>query len=116
MRCSTAPPTKSQWFLGRGGSKLPTACGPRSGHKRIDSAFRDRAIAQLARLPITVDPDTDRYAWTNILHLADRFGLTPYDAAYLELAQRRTLPLATLDGRLRAAAPALGVALLGTSS
>jgi predicted nucleic acid-binding protein len=55
--------------------------------KRIDTAFRDRAIAQL------VDPDTDHYAWTTTLQLADRFGLTPYDAAYLELAQRRTLPL-----------------------
>jgi predicted nucleic acid-binding protein len=48
--------------------------------------------------------------------LADRFGLTPYDAAYLGLAQRRTLPLATLDELLRTAAPALGVALSGTSS
>ena len=83
--------------------------------KRIDMVFRDRAIAQLARLPITVDPDTDHYAWTTTLQLADRFGLTPYDAAYLELAQRRTLPLATLDESLRAAAPAVGVQLLGTS-
>jgi predicted nucleic acid-binding protein len=49
-------------------------------------------------------------------HLADRFGFTPYDAAYLELAQRGTLPLGTLDGPLRAAAPALGLALLRTGS
>jgi hypothetical protein len=35
-----------------------------------------------------------------------------YDAAYLELAQRRSLPLATLDQELRAAAPALNIALL----
>ena len=98
--------------------RLEIANGLRTAirRKRIDTAFRDRAIAQLACLPITVDPDTDRYAWTTILQLADRFGLTPYDAAYLELAQRRTLPLATLDGPLRAAAPALGVALLGTGS
>jgi predicted nucleic acid-binding protein len=66
-------------------------------------------------LPITVD-DTDHYAWTTTLQAADRFGLNLYDAAYLELAQRRTLPLATLDEPLRAAAPALGVPLLGTSS
>jgi predicted nucleic acid-binding protein len=98
--------------------RLEIANGLRTAirRKRIDTAFRDRAIAQLACLPITVDPDTDRYAWTTILQLADRFGLTPYDAAYLELAQRRTLPLATLDGPLRAAAPALGVALSGTGS
>jgi predicted nucleic acid-binding protein len=83
--------------------------------KRIDPAFRDKAITQLARLPISADPDTDRYAWTTSLPLADRFGLTLYDAAYLELAQRRSFPLATLDGALRAGADALGIALLGIS-
>jgi predicted nucleic acid-binding protein len=81
--------------------------------KRIKAAFRNNAIAQLSRLPITVDSDTDRYAWTTTLHLADRFGLTLYDAAYLELAQRRTLPLATLDVPLQAGANALGVEVLG---
>jgi hypothetical protein len=37
------------------------------------------------------------------------------DAAYLERAQRRSLPLATLDKELRAAAPALNLELLGTA-
>jgi predicted nucleic acid-binding protein len=46
--------------------------------------------------------------------MADRFQLTVYDAAYLELAERRTLPLATLDAELRAAAKALGVRLVET--
>ncbi len=50
------------------------------------------------------------------MRLADRFRLTLYDAAYLELAQRRLLPLASLDNELRAAAQALGVALLGTAA
>jgi predicted nucleic acid-binding protein len=45
--------------------------------------------------------------------LADSFRLTLYDAAYLELAQRRTLPLATLDKDLCAATTALGLRLLG---
>jgi predicted nucleic acid-binding protein len=81
--------------------------------KRIDVAFRDGAIAQLAAMPITVDPDTDRYAWTTTLQLADQFRLTAYDAAYLELAQRRKLPLATLDQRLRTAGKTLGLVLLG---
>jgi predicted nucleic acid-binding protein len=80
---------------------------------RINRAFRDRTLAELARMPITVDPDTDSYAWTNTLQLADRFQLTVYDAAYLELAQRRCLPLATLDKTLRAAAGTLGITLLG---
>ena len=43
-------------------------------------------------------------AWSETLNLADRFRLTVYDAAYLELAQRRGLPLATLDDELGTAA------------
>ncbi len=64
-------------------------------------------------MSIIVDQDTDTYAWTTVLHLADRLQLTPYDAAYLELAQRRMLPLATLDKALGAGGRALGVSLLG---
>lgn len=41
------------------------------------------------------------------------YGLTSYDAVYLELALRRQLPLATLDRELRAAANSLGIELLG---
>ena len=81
--------------------------------KRIDSAFRDRALGQLARMPIVVDPDTDHHVWTTTLRLADRFALTIYDATTLELAQRRELPLATLDDALRAAGRALGRTVLG---
>lgn len=81
--------------------------------QRIDIAFRDRALAHLARLPITLDPETDAHVWTTTLRLADRFQLTIYDAVYLELAQRSALPLATLDDALRRAAEALSVALLG---
>jgi predicted nucleic acid-binding protein len=84
--------------------------------KRVDAAFRDMALARLAAMPITVDPDTDTHAWTTTLHLADRFRLTAYDAVYLELAQRRNLPLATLDQELHAAGAALGVTLLGIAA
>jgi predicted nucleic acid-binding protein len=52
--------------------------------------------------------------WTTTQLLAERFRLTVYDAAYLELAQRRTLPLATLDQDLRDAGATLGVTLLGS--
>jgi predicted nucleic acid-binding protein len=45
--------------------------------------------------------------------LADRFKLTTYDAAYLELAYRTRLPLATLDDQLLGAASQLGVATVG---
>jgi predicted nucleic acid-binding protein len=54
------------------------------------------------------------HAWGETLNVADRFQLTVYDAAYLELAQRCTLPLATLDSELGTAAKALGLRVVGT--
>ena len=72
---------------------------------RIGVEFRDAALADLALLDITTDPHTETHSWTTILNLADRFRLTLYDAAYLELAHRRSLPLASLDQELRAAGP-----------
>jgi predicted nucleic acid-binding protein len=84
--------------------------------KRIDAAFRDSALTQLSRLSISADPDTDACAWTVILQLADRFQLTLYHAAYLELAVRGQLPLATLDRDFREASAALGIALLGVDA
>jgi predicted nucleic acid-binding protein len=81
--------------------------------KRFEQSFRDAALAKLARLSIITDGETDTYAWTNTLHLSSRFQLTTYDAAYLELAQRRRMPLASLDQPLRAGAAALGIDLLG---
>jgi predicted nucleic acid-binding protein len=80
---------------------------------RHDAAFRDATLVDLEQLSIHVDPETDRHAWSATLRLAERHKLTLYDAAYLELAQRRGLPLATLDEDLRAAASAEGVILLG---
>jgi predicted nucleic acid-binding protein len=80
---------------------------------RHDVAFRDATLADLALLPINLDPETDRQAWGATLRLAERHRLTSYDAAYLELAQRLRLPLATLDSDLRAAASDESVPLLG---
>ena len=80
---------------------------------RHDAAFRDATLADLALLSISLDPETDRQAWGATAQLAARHRLTLYDAAYLELAQRRGLPLATLDRELRSAASAEAVVLLG---
>jgi predicted nucleic acid-binding protein len=82
--------------------------------RRIDPNFRRAALADLALLDIATDQQTDSYAWTDTLNLADRFQLTVYDAAYLELAMRRGLPLATLDQDLGDAAMAIGVKVMGT--
>jgi len=81
--------------------------------KRHDSDFRDATLADLAQLPIQVDLETDQQAWSATLRLAERHQLTLYDAAYLELALRRNLPLATLDEDLRRAAKREKVQLLG---
>jgi predicted nucleic acid-binding protein len=80
---------------------------------RTDTAFRDATLADLALLPIQLDVETDRQAWSATLRLAEKRRLTLYNAAYLELAQRRGLSLATLDAELRAAASAEKVHLLG---
>jgi predicted nucleic acid-binding protein len=84
--------------------------------KRIDAVFRDTALEELAAMPITVDLETDAHAWTTTLRLADRFALTLYDATYLELAQRRGLPLASLDKELCAAAHVLDLKFLGVGA
>ena len=81
--------------------------------RRHDAAFRDAALADLLHLPIRVDAETDQHAWGATARLAARHGLTVYDAAYLELARRRDIPLASLDRELRAAAIAEAVVLLG---
>jgi predicted nucleic acid-binding protein len=80
---------------------------------RHDANFRDSTLADLALLPIQLDPETDRQAWGTTTRLAEKHRLTVYDAAYLELALRRDLPLATLDQDLRAAAKADKAELLG---
>jgi predicted nucleic acid-binding protein len=80
---------------------------------RVTAQYCDAFLSQLGAYDITDDPDTGRYAWSGTKRLAIRFGLTPYDASYLELAQREGLPLATLDRALRTAAAALSIDLLG---
>jgi predicted nucleic acid-binding protein len=80
---------------------------------RIDANYRDTSIADLQTLDISIDGEGDRHIWNTTLTFADRFGLTVYDAVYLELAQRLALPLASLGRQLRRAGDALGLTLLG---
>jgi predicted nucleic acid-binding protein len=80
---------------------------------RHDRDFRDQALAALALFPIQTDVESEQQAWFDAIDLAERHGLTVYDAAYLELAIRRKIPLATLDRQLREAAESERVELLG---
>ena len=81
-------------------------------HGRITIQEMSELLPDLRLLPETVDHQTDAAAWSTTLDLAKAHGLTLYDAAYLELALRRELPLATLDKRLYGAAIAAGVAIV----
>ena len=81
--------------------------GERQG--RLTIAESQRALADLAALPIDVELATAERATREVMELARSEGLTVYDAAYLELAMREGLPLATLDTQLKAAATRVGV-------
>ena len=79
--------------------------------KRIAEAKISRWINVLTGLPINIDDETNVRAWNETLNLARGHKLSSYDAAYLELAIRRDLPLATIDKDLRNAANAVGETL-----
>ena len=70
-------------------------------------------LEELCAWPIQVDSLGVDRAFQQILSTARYYNLTTYDAAYLELAVRQGLPLATLDDNLRKAADAAGVPLAG---
>jgi len=79
--------------------------------RRISIDELERGLKHLEAFQIVIDPDTGRSAWRQTLSLAAMHGLTSYDAAYLELARRRSLQLATRDGNLTKAAEREGVSL-----
>ena len=79
---------------------------------RIGSADAAARLELLRALPIFVDSLSLDVAWRAVAPLARAEKLTAYDAAYLELAIRRGLPLATLDRELRIAAKRRGVVAL----
>lgn len=84
--------------------------------RRLDAARRAELAGFLRELPISLDPGTAERAWDATVGLAERHRLSVYDAAYLELAQRRKLPLASLDRDLVAAALAAGVEVLASAA
>jgi predicted nucleic acid-binding protein len=79
---------------------------------RISPAAIRSFLGLLEGLPISIDQPTAGSVWHDALSLARNHRLTSYDAAYLELAMRRDLPMATRDKALQEAARLEGVALL----
>ena len=82
--------------------------------KRITLAQVTALLQRIAGLRISVDPIHPGAAFNQILSLARQSGLSEYDAAYVELALREALPLATLDHKLRRVATGVGITLVAT--
>ena len=85
--------------------------GERQG--RLTERETARFLRDISRFAITIDSSPDEI---QVLALARRHRLTVYDAAYLELALREALPMATLDEALAGAARAEGMSLVGRAS
>lgn len=80
---------------------------------RIAAADAAGFLQLLTALDIQTDHETSARAFDHLPSLCRGHGLTSYDAAYLELAVRRRLPLASLNDDLRQAATALGIQVVG---
>jgi predicted nucleic acid-binding protein len=80
--------------------------------KRITVETRRKAFDRIGSLPLEEDGQGSEHTWTDCVDLADKHGLSLYDATYLELAKRLRKPLATLDLRLANAAKQSDVASL----
>lgn len=79
---------------------------------RLQPAQQAEFLEWLRQLPVAIEHRPATWLCQQILPLTRAYRLSAYDAAYLELARREGLPLATLDGDLQSAARAHGVALL----
>lgn len=79
--------------------------------RRTTEVQTAEALAVLRALPIIVDANTAERSTSETMALAREYNLAAYDAAYLELARREGLLLATIDNRLSVAARDCGVFL-----
>jgi predicted nucleic acid-binding protein len=77
--------------------------------QRSTEAEARKWLTYLKLLPIRVDAETPARAWSDVLQIARKYEISAYDAAYLELAIRLGLSLATLDAQLKQAANSAGV-------
>ena len=80
--------------------------------KRLSRADVAEAADVLGQLPIETDAETGRRAIGETAALARQYGLTVYDAAYLELALRHGAALATSDAALARAARRAGLEVI----
>lgn len=98
----------SHWFL-----DVTNVLTMAEKRKRMTAPATTEFLKLLSALDIEIDNVTADRAFPHVLPLCRKYSLTSYDAAYLELAIRRELPLASLDNELRAGAKKAGVQVLG---
>jgi len=77
--------------------------------QRITEAQARRFTSLLRNLPIEIAEDSTYELWDGAMNLARIYGLSAYDSAYLDLAMKQGLPLATQDKALKKAASQAGV-------
>lgn len=104
----TAVVAPSLWFLEVANGLLAA-----QRRKRLTAPERKAALEKLAGLSLIIDEETAHTAFRRTSELAEKYGLSVYDAAYLEVALRRKLPLGSRDGALRNAAKRCGVKVRG---
>ena len=98
----------AHWFL-----EVTNVLAMAEKRKRITASKSAEFLTLLSTLDIQTDTETAERAFAHLLPLCRNHGLTSYDAAYLELAMRQQLPLASLDDDLRRSAKKLGIPVLG---
>jgi len=81
-------------------------------HKRLHESDSVRFISLLTQLPIIVEHTWPERSMKELLAIGRNYSLSAYDAAYLELAMRQGLPIATLDNKLIEAARRVDVPIL----
>ena len=95
------------WYLGMSNVLLIA-----QRRHRLTAIQRKAALEKLAAMQFIVDEEGTRHAFGKTSDLAEKHGLTIYDATYLELALRRSLPLASRDEALTNAAKRCGLKTL----
>jgi len=98
----------AHWFL-----EVANVVAMAERKNRISVAESTEFLSLLRTFDIEIDDEAAGRSFDQIIPLCRAQRLTSYDAAYLELAIRSQLPLASLDDDLRAAASRLGVPVLG---
>ena len=96
------------WFL-----EIANVLTMAEKRKRMTAPATTEFLKLLSALDIEIDNVTADRTFPHVLPLCRKYSLTSYDAAYLELAIRRQLPLASLDTELRLGAKHAGIKVLG---